>query len=56
MGGCDPEVFAEEVRTFLARAAELKAEALASGRHAAQLAADLSPGGDAVEASAASRP
>ena len=46
MGGCDPEVFAGEVRTFLARAAELKAEALASGRHAAQLAASVSPGGD----------
>src|SRR6185503_6088302 len=27
MGGCDPEVFADEVRTFLARAAELKKEA-----------------------------
>src|SRR6188474_1479408 len=49
MGGCDPEVFAGEVRTFLARAAELKAEALASGRHAAQLASNLSPGGDVVE-------
>src|SRR6187455_3359700 len=43
-GGCDPEVFADEVRTFLARAAELKAEALASGRHAAQPAAGISPG------------
>ena len=30
MGGCDPEVFAGEIRTFLARAAELKAEATAS--------------------------
>ena len=35
MGGCDPEMFAEEVRNFLARAAELKAEAIASSRHAA---------------------
>src|SRR5215212_830021 len=33
MGGCDPEVFADEVRTFLARSAELKAEALAHARH-----------------------
>src|SRR5829696_6027529 len=34
MVGCDPEVFADEVRTFLARAAELKAEAIANSRRA----------------------
>src|SRR5687767_13642748 len=39
MGGCDPEVFAGEVRNFLARAAELKAEATAS-RSTASFAPD----------------
>src|SRR5918993_5432019 len=32
MVGCDPEVFAQEVRAFIARADELKAEAKASPR------------------------
>ena len=32
IAGCDPEVFAQEVRAFIARAAELKAEAKASPR------------------------
>ena len=39
-----PEVFAEEVRSFLARAAELKAEAVANSRHAAKLAAETGAG------------
>jgi hypothetical protein len=34
LGGCDPEVFAQEIRTFLARAAELKVEGVAAVQRA----------------------
>ena len=44
MGGCDPEVFAGTRSGRSWRAAELKAEALASGRHAAALAAGVDAG------------
>jgi hypothetical protein len=42
IAGCDPEIFAEEVRTFLKRAAQLKAEAVtAIARAAEELEEDL---------------
>src|SRR5687767_9401697 len=47
MAGCDPALFAEEVRTFIARAAELKAEANASAQqsHDARPIAGMSASG-----------
>ncbi len=36
MAGCDPEIFAEEIRTFLLRAAQLKAESVAAIAQAAE--------------------
>jgi hypothetical protein len=42
MAGCDPELFAEEIRTFLARAAQMKAEAVSNLRNrVAQLEAQV---------------
>ena len=42
MGGCDPEVFADEIRPFLARAAEVKVEGIAAVQRAAvELEEDL---------------
>lgn len=42
MAGCDPEMFAEEIRTFIARATQMKQEAVASLRNrVAQLEAQV---------------
>jgi hypothetical protein len=42
MAGCDPELFAEEIRTFLARAAQMKTEAVSNLRsRVAQLEAQV---------------
>ena len=56
LAGCDPELFAEEIRTFLARAAQMKAEAVANLRNrVAQLEAQADTPQDSLHASRRSK-
>ena len=48
IAGCDPVLFADEVRAFVARAAELKAEATAAGAANRRRAGDRRPPGRRV--------